>query len=212
LPMSCWKFILLVKLLGVVSVNKDLVPVASGTESPCLNDGEICFPSQSCHQCCNKATYWTSKMFSACGTEPCLKDGTVCLTDLSCRKCCSKKPGHNEGHKWYSKGGLTACGVEPCWPSKQPCLPHFGGSCDRCCNGNTFQHMIANLPMVLQGMMKNVTEMMKNMPTAEEMMKNMPTAQDVIKDNVKILEDVMKNKVTFEQIMNSLQSMAITCT
>jgi len=210
-----------VKLLGVVSASKNLVPVASGTESPCLDDGKICFPSQSCHQCCNKATYWNSKMFSACGTEPCLKDGTVCLTDLSCRKCCSKKPGHAEGHKWYSKGGLTACGVEPCWPSKQVCLPYFGGSCDRCCKGNTFQQMIANLPMVLQGMMKNVTEItknmptageiMKNMPTAEEIMKNIPTVQDVIKEDVKIVQDVVKNMPSIEQIMKSIQSMAITC-
>jgi hypothetical protein len=52
-------------------------------------DGKICGLGTTCNQCANPATYWTGKLFDACGNEPCWEDGTVCGAGTTCEKCCN---------------------------------------------------------------------------------------------------------------------------
>jgi hypothetical protein len=52
-------------------------------------DGKICGLGTTCNQCANPATYWTSKLFTACGSEPCWEDGTICGAGTTSKKCCN---------------------------------------------------------------------------------------------------------------------------
>jgi len=228
--MSCWKLIIMVKLFGVISVdllsavhqdqlgagsteplvNQDQTDVAS-TESvnACLDDGKVCFPWQ-CQNCCNKETHWYSKSFSACGVEPCWEDGTRCAPHLSCHQCCSLTTG-----PWYSKGGFIACGLEPCWPAQHDCQPGLGNSCDRCCRSNTLVEFVDSLPMILQGVIKNATVMMNNIPAVEEMISNMPTAVPTIEEiigNMRTPEEIMDQIPTVKKVLSMIKSMVPKCT
>jgi Fungal cellulose binding domain len=120
-------------------------------------DGKICGLGTTCNQCANPATYWTSKLFTACGTEPCWKDGTVCLAGTTCKKCCNTardalgtkcggakwKDGTACGvgttcnlcenkATWWDRKFFTACGTEPCWKDGTVC--GAGTTCKKCCN------------------------------------------------------------------------------
>jgi len=53
------------------------------------NDGTLCGLGTTCNHCRNRATYWTSKTMTACGTEPCWPDWTVCGAGTTCNKCCN---------------------------------------------------------------------------------------------------------------------------
>lgn len=52
-------------------------------------DGELCGLETTCEQCANEATYWVSKLMTACGDEPCWEAGTVCGVGTTDSLCCN---------------------------------------------------------------------------------------------------------------------------
>jgi len=98
-----------------------------GTE-PKWENGRRCALGTTCRACENKATFWVTKAFTACGTEI-LSDGTRCALGTTCKKC------KNSPTMWYSKL-FTACGTEPGFPDGTSCFP--GTSCRRCRNTATW--------------------------------------------------------------------------
>merc|ERR1712130_81025 len=66
------------------------------------NDGTLCGLGTTCNHCRNRATYWTSKTMTACGTEPCWPDWTVCGAGTTCKKCCRNQMWWKCMERWYS--------------------------------------------------------------------------------------------------------------
>lgn len=53
------------------------------------SDGTLCGEGTTCNLCANRATYWPSKVFTACGSEACWGAGTVCGSGTTCNTCCN---------------------------------------------------------------------------------------------------------------------------
>merc|ERR1719348_1556495 len=91
------------------------------------------------------------------------------------------------------------------------------GSCQRCCDSDTFKEFFKNVPMVLQGVIKNATEAINNIPTPEElsnMLANM-LEQEVVVDKMPKPEKMETGMPKFQEgvkkILHSLQSMVHHC-
>jgi hypothetical protein len=128
-------------------------------EIPCIDDGNICLAGTSCNDCCNGYEFWTSNVFTTCGTEPCWDDGSICGAGTTCSNCCNtayNALGTQCGGSCWSDGTIcgagttcnhccntseywdskvfTACGTEPCWGGGTVC--GTGTTCENCCGGN----------------------------------------------------------------------------
>jgi hypothetical protein len=79
--------------------NAQTKPPVSATE---LADGTVCGLGTTCNNCKNKATYWYSKAFTACGEEPCWTSRTICAAGSTCNKCC-------HGYSWKLDQFFTSC-------------------------------------------------------------------------------------------------------
>ena len=66
------------------------------------DDGDLCGLGTTCEQCANEATYWESKLFTACGDEPCWGAGTVCGLGTTDSSCCN-----GADCPWYQFGICT---------------------------------------------------------------------------------------------------------
>lgn len=93
------------------------------------NDGSLCRLGTTCGNCDNKATYWYSKAFTACGLELKWSDGAICAKGTTCNAC------KNSATYWYSKA-FTACGSEPKWQDSSICA--LGMTCNACANGSSY--------------------------------------------------------------------------
>jgi hypothetical protein len=52
-------------------------------------DGTLCGLGTTCNNCKNEASYWWSKIMTACGEDTCWGGGTLCAAGTSCNQCCS---------------------------------------------------------------------------------------------------------------------------
>lgn len=73
-----------------------------GGPPSCWTDGTICGAGTTCNNCCNGYSWWTGKVFTACGYEPCWGSGTVCGIGTTCNSCC-----HGADCPWYQFGICT---------------------------------------------------------------------------------------------------------